>query len=57
MGSPLGPTLANVFLCFHEQIWITEFPYELKLVYYIRYVNEILLSFDYLIILRNLKII
>ena len=22
MGSPLGPTLANAFLCFHEQIWL-----------------------------------
>ena len=22
MGSPLGPTLGNAFLCFHEQIWL-----------------------------------
>ena len=22
MGSPLGPSLANSFLCFHEQIWL-----------------------------------
>ena len=22
MGSPLGPTLANEFLCFLEQIWL-----------------------------------
>ena len=22
MGSPLGPTLANVFLCYHEKIWL-----------------------------------
>ena len=22
MGSPLGPTLANAFLCFLEQIWL-----------------------------------
>ena len=24
MGSPLGPTLANAFLCFHDQIWLNE---------------------------------
>ena len=24
MGSPLGPMLANAFLCFHEQIWLNE---------------------------------
>ena len=22
MGSLLGPTLANVFLCYHEKIWL-----------------------------------
>ena len=22
MVSPLGPTLANVFLCYHEKIWL-----------------------------------
>ena len=26
MGSPLGPTLANAFLFFHEQIWLNECP-------------------------------
>ena len=30
MGSPLGPTLANTFLCFHEQIWLNECPDEFK---------------------------
>ena len=24
MESPLGPTLGNAFLCFHEQIWFNE---------------------------------
>ena len=24
MGSPLGPGLANTFLCFHEQIWLND---------------------------------
>ena len=26
MGSPLGPNLANAFLCFHEQIWLNDCP-------------------------------
>ena len=24
MGSPLGPTLANVFMCFHEATWLND---------------------------------
>ena len=23
MDSPLGPKLANVFLCYHEKVWLT----------------------------------
>ena len=45
MGSPLSPTLANVFLCFHEQIWLNECPDEFKSVYYRRYVNNIFVLF------------
>ena len=30
MGSPLGPTLANVFLCYHEKIWLQNCPSEFK---------------------------
>ena len=41
MGSPLGPTFANAFLCFHEQIWLDEF----KPVYYRRYVDDIFVLF------------
>ena len=26
MGSPLGPTLANIFLCHWEEIWIKKMP-------------------------------
>ena len=25
MGSPLGPSLANTFLCSHEQIWLNDY--------------------------------
>ena len=40
MGSPLGPTLANTFLCFHEQIWLDSCPVEFKPVIYRRFVND-----------------
>ena len=45
MGSPLGPTLANAFLYFHEQIWLNECPDEFKPVYYRRYVDDIFVLF------------
>ena len=45
MGSPLGPTLANAFLCFHEQIWLNECPDEFKPAYYRRYVDDIFVLF------------
>ena len=44
-GSPLGPTLANAFLCFHEPIWYNECPDEFQSVYYRRYVNDIFVLF------------
>ena len=28
MGSPLGPTLANAFLCYHEKRWLDKCPEE-----------------------------
>ena len=40
MGSPLGPTSPNAFLCFHGQIWLNECSDEFKLVYYRRYVDD-----------------
>ena len=33
-GSPLCPTLANAFLCFHEEVWLNECPDEFKPAYY-----------------------
>ena len=45
MGSPLGPTLANAFLCFRGQIWLNECPDEFKPVYYRRYVDDIFVLF------------
>ena len=33
MGTPLGPSLANAYLCFHEQIWFNDFSEDFKPVY------------------------
>ena len=45
IGSPLGPSLANAFLCFHEQIWLNDCPEDFKPVYYQRYVDNIFALF------------
>ena len=45
MGSLLGPSLANAFLCFHEQLWLNDCPEDFKLVYYRRYVDDIFALF------------
>jgi len=46
MGSPLGPTLANIFLGYKETEWLSNCPSELKPSYYRRYVDDIFLLFD-----------
>nr|XP_027231121.1 uncharacterized protein LOC113822785 [Penaeus vannamei] len=43
MGSPLGPTLANIFMCFHEKRWLTNCPPDFRPSYYYRYVDTLLL--------------
>ena len=45
MGSPLGPTLANSFLCYYEMIWLRECPEEFRPVYYQRYVDDVFVLF------------
>ena len=45
MGSPLGPTFANIFLSYYEQIWLKNCPYEFKPVIYKRYVEDTFLLF------------
>ena len=44
MGSPLGPTLANVFLCFYVRKWLEKCPLEFEPVFYRRYVDNIFVS-------------
>ena len=45
MGSPLGPTLANVFLCYWEEIWLGKCPKQFRPLYYRRYVDDTFLLF------------
>ena len=41
MGSPLGPVLANAFLCHHETVWLEECPLSFLPAFYARYVDDI----------------
>ena len=45
MGSPLGPTLANAFLCHYEKTWLNECPSQFKPVVYRRYVDDVFVLF------------
>ena len=46
MGSPLGPTLANKFLFYHESNWLKDCPKNFKPIYYKRYVDDIFVLFN-----------
>ena len=46
MGSPLGPTLANLFLVYHEHKWLDNCPLQFRPKYYRRYVDDIFLMFE-----------
>ena len=41
MGSPLGPALANAFLCHHESKWLRECPVAYAPIFYKHYVDDI----------------
>ena len=45
MGSPLGHTFANIFLCYHEPTWLSNCPADIKPSFYRRYVDDIFLLF------------
>ena len=46
MSSPLGPTLANAFLCHYEKEWLENCPSYFKPVVYKRYVDDIFVLFS-----------
>ena len=41
MGSPLGPSLANTFMSYHEKNWLNNCPQGLKPLFYRRCVDDI----------------
>ena len=45
MGLPLSPTLANIFLGYHESKWLEECPNEFKPSYYRRYMDDCFILF------------
>ena len=45
MGSPLGPTLANAFMCHMESEWLSKCPPDFKPLFYRRYVDDTFLIF------------
>ena len=57
MGSPLGPTMANVFLSFYEIKWLEQCPKEFKPVFSRRYLMTFLFSSNRLSTSRNFLII
>lgn len=46
MGSCLGPTFANAFLCFHECNWLNDCPSTFKPIFYRRYVDDTFVLFN-----------
>ena len=46
MGSLLGPTLANAFLCYYEKEWLDSCPIEFKPKLYKRYVDNTFAMFQ-----------
>ena len=45
MGSPLGPTLANVPMCSFENIWLENCPNHFKQIVCRRFVDDTFLLF------------
>ena len=41
MGSPLGPALANAFLCHYEKPWLDNCPLSIVPIFYARYIDDI----------------
>ena len=46
MGSPLGPALANIFICSFESKWLWDCPNYFKPVFYRYYVHDLLELFS-----------
>ena len=47
MGSPIGPSYANSFLCHHETTWLNDCPISFKPIFYKRYIDDTFLIFEH----------
>ena len=56
MGLPLGPTLANAFLCHYEKLWLDNCPSDFKPLVYRRYVDDIFVLSPNITCYRSLEI-
>ena len=45
MGSCLGPSMANIFLCHYEDIWLQNCPSSFKPIFYRRYIDDTFILF------------
>jgi hypothetical protein len=45
MGLPLGPTFANIFMCFYEKIWLEKCPSNFRPIFYKRYIDDTFVLF------------
>ena len=55
MGGCLSPILANIFMCYHEEKWLTACPDTFKPVLYRRYVDDTFLLFHHKIHIAQFK--
>ena len=46
MGLPLSPILANVFLCYHETMWLDNCPQDFKPLFFKRYMDDTFVIFN-----------
>ena len=45
MGLPLGPSFANIFMCYYEKLWLASCPSDFAPIFYRRYVDDCFLLF------------
>ena len=55
MRSPLGPALANIFMCSFENKWLKDCPYDLKPAFYRRCVDDVFILLSSLNYAEKLK--
>ena len=55
MGLPLGPTLANIFMCSMEKDWLNECPATFCPVFHQRYIDDTFLLFKHSSFFRQPK--